>query len=91
MSIKKMDTLYIVQYGVNNSHMSEYSTHALYRDAISFYRSIDADTYKAAAILKLSYVGKGVAQTLAGKEAKMFRFEAGVDNTRALQSLVGLI
>lgn len=86
----KMSHLYMVQYGVNNSHMSEFSTHNLYRDAVSFYDKIDEKTFKSAAIIKLSFCGKGVNQKLSGKEAKIFRFEPGVDNTRALLNLCGL-
>lgn len=85
-----MAHLYIVQYGVNNSHMSEFSSHKLYRDAVSFYDGIDSKVFKSAAVVKLLFSGSGVDQKLVKKEAKIFRFEPGVDNTRALSNLCGL-
>lgn len=82
--------IYIVQYGVNNSHMCEFNHFDLYRDAVNFYKNIDSSVYKSAAIIKILFSGKGISKKIASKEAKMFRFEPGVDNTTALSLLCNL-
>ena len=77
--------LYTVQYGLNNSHMCEFESFNLYRDAKSFYENLDSEIFKAAVCYKLTFDKDGFAKD---KEAKLFRFEPGVDNTEKLNSMV---
>lgn len=55
-NIKKSKTEYVVQYGVNFSHMSEYECFKLYRDAVKFFNSLDRTTFPSAFLYKQEYV-----------------------------------
>lgn len=80
--------LYIVQYGVDNSHMCEFSEFKLYRDAKRFYESLDAVKYSAAVCYKLSFKHNGFDWFASDKEAKLYRFSPGTDNTEYLNRMV---
>ena len=78
--------LYTVQYGINNSHMCEFESFKLYRDAKKFYESIDDKVFKAVICYKVLF--NKVTNIAESKEPKLFRFEPGVDNTKMLNEMV---
>ena len=79
---------YIVQYGVDNSHMCEFKEFKLYRDAKKFYGDIDKSKHKAAICYKLSFNHNGFEWLASDKEAKLYMFEPGTDNSVMLEKMV---
>lgn len=80
---------YSVDYGVNNGHINECELFELYRDAKKFYENLDAK-YQAKICFKLFYGDKVnvLGKCVVDKEAKLFSFESGTDNTLMLESLI---
>lgn len=78
--------LYTVQYGINNSHMCEFESFKLYRDAKKFYESLDVNRFKAAICYKVLF--NKDTKISESKEPKLFRFEPGIDNTKMLNEMV---
>jgi len=75
--------MYIVQYGVDNSHMCEFKDFKLYRDAKEFYEKIESK-YEAKTCQKLVFDKDGFVK---GKEYKLFKFQPGTDNTTMLDRM----
>lgn len=80
--------LYMVQYGVDNSHMCEFKEFNLYRDAKEFYHNLNEIKHKAAVCYKLSFSFNGFEWIASDKEAKLYRFTPGTDNTEHLNRMV---
>ena len=72
---------YAIRYGVNNSHLTETEFFTLYRDAVTFYKNIDATTYPVKACIKMHYGADGF---VCERETKLYTFEANTDNTYML-------
>lgn len=82
--------MYILNYGVNNSHMTETKTFTLYRDAVKAYNDLDCGTWKAATVEKLEFSGVAGIKTVSNRLPKLYRFEQGVDNEKMLTAFLGL-
>ena len=54
-SLKITGSDYVVRYGFNFSHMTEYRLFKLYRDAIKFFDSLDRGMYQSAFLYKQDY------------------------------------
>ena len=54
-SLKITGSDYVVRYGFNFSHMSEYKLFPLYRDAVKFFESLDVNMYQSAFLYKQDY------------------------------------
>lgn len=74
---------YVVQYGVNNSHMDTFEMFELYRDANKFYDDLAAEQ-QSKTIYKAFYKGEKNHALISNIEYKRFKFESGLDNTKLL-------
>lgn len=84
--------MYSVNYGVNNSHMTEFENFPLYRDAVKFYNALEPIKWKAASVCKLVYGTKPneLGLFVVGRTPKLYRFEEGMDNTGKILGLYKL-
>lgn len=81
--------MYILNYGVNNSHYAmESDTFNLYRDAVKAFNSVDSEVYKCAIIFKAHIEGKKGFKTIKELEAKIWRTEPDTDNTWFHQNVI---
>ena len=55
-----MKSDYIVQYGFNFSHLSEYQIFKRYGDALKFFSTLDRNMYQSAFIYKQGYIKNNV-------------------------------
>ena len=78
--------LYIVNYGVNNSHHCEASSFNLYRDAVDFFNNIDLVRFPSGTVNKVTFDGDKGFEIAVESEIKIARYEPGVDNTCMLAS-----
>jgi hypothetical protein len=69
---------YPVNYGVNNSHITEWKMFDKYGDALAFFNNLP-DSMRVAVIFKWEPKLNSFWQTV-----KKFKFEPGTDNTRLL-------
>ena len=70
-SLKITGSDYVVRYGVNFSHLTEYKLFKLYRDAIKFFESLDRDMYQSAFLYKQNYLrSQGELYSFACKTVK---------------------
>ena len=76
---------YIVNYGVNNSHMCEGEAFVLYRDAVKFFNCLESK-WEAKAIMKLKFKNGFVCD----RECKKFKFQSGTDNTEMLKAVCNI-
>lgn len=75
--------MYIVQYGFDNSHMCEFESFNLYRDAKKFYEGLNIK-FQSKTCQKLIFNKNGV---VVDREYKLFKFQPGTDNTLILERM----
>ena len=74
--VLNMSTDYVVNYGVNFSHRTEFKIFKKYRDALAFFKMLDRETFQSAFLFKQDYAGAKGYQTAADQvEYKQFYSE----------------